>query len=222
MTMIIQEFDLSVAGTLSLAGCVAVLTGEDHPLLGVVLAVLVGAAAGALQGGIMIWLRLRSVGVTLGGLLSLIGLSYVVSGNQSVSYSRLDVAMMVNHPLFGVLSLRSLCALAIYAVAAFAMARTRVGRDIMAAGSDRRAAMTAGVGVAGIIVGVFAVSGTLAAVAGALLSYGLAGASRSDFRMFSFQRPRRPSSGGSRCREAKGRQSVSLVASLCCALSDPG
>ena len=177
LSMIIREFDLSVGGMLSLAGCIAVLTGADYPALGVTLAVLCGLAWGLFQGGIMVWLRLGSIGVTLGGLLTLGGLAYVVTGNLSISYPRMDVAMAVNHPVLGVLSLRSLVALAAFLVAAFFMARTRVGRDVYATGSDRRAAMVAGVRTSLILPAVFACSGMLAALAGALLSYSLAAAS---------------------------------------------
>jgi hypothetical protein len=70
LSMIIREFDLSVGGMLSLSGCVAVLSGADYPALGVALAVLCGLAWGLFQGGVMVWLRLGSIGVTLGGLLT--------------------------------------------------------------------------------------------------------------------------------------------------------
>ena len=45
---------------------------------------------------------------------------------------------------------------------------TRLGRDIIAIGSDRSAAITAGVGVDGLIVGIFAFSGLCAALSGVL------------------------------------------------------
>ena len=169
LSMIIREIDLSVGGMLSLAGCIAVLTGGEYPIVGVALAVLFGLVWGLFQGAIMTSLRLGSIGVTLGGLLTLGGLAYVVTGNLSISYPRMDVAMAVNHPLLGVLSLRSLIALAAFLVAAFVMARTRVGRDVYATGSDRRAAMVAGVRTSAIVLGVFACSGMLAALGGALL-----------------------------------------------------
>ena len=177
LSMIIREIDLSVAGMMSLSGCVAVLTGADHPELGVALAVLLGMGWGLFQGAIMVWLRLGSIGVTLGGLLTLGGLAYVVTGNLSISYPRMDVALAVNHPILQIFSLRSLIALAAFLAAAFVMARTRIGRDIYATGSDRRAAMVAGVSTSAIIPAVFACSGMLAALAGSLLSYSLAAAS---------------------------------------------
>jgi ribose/xylose/arabinose/galactoside ABC-type transport system permease subunit len=177
LSMIIREFDLSVGGMLSFSGCIAVLTGVHYPALGVVLAVLVGCAWGLFQGTVMVWLRLGSIGVTLGGLLTLGGLAYVVTGNLSISYPRMDVAMGVNQPVLQLFSPRSLITLAAFFVAAFFLARTRIGRDVYATGSDRRAAMVAGVRTSWIIPAVFACSGMLAALGGSLLSYGLAAAS---------------------------------------------
>jgi ribose/xylose/arabinose/galactoside ABC-type transport system permease subunit len=177
LSMIIREFDLSVGGMVSLSGCIAVLTGARYPELGVAFAVLFGLIWGLFQGSIMVWLRLGSIGVTLGGLLTLGGLAYVVTGNLSISYPRLDIAMAVNHPVLQIWSLRSLVALAAFLTAAFFMAHTRVGRDIYATGSDRRAAMVAGVQTNFIVPAVFACSGMLAALGGSLLSYSLAAAS---------------------------------------------
>lgn len=177
LSMIIREFDLSVGGMLSLAGCLAVMTGANEPGVGIALAVTVGCIAGLLQGSIMVGLGLSSVGVTLGGLLTLSGLTYVLTENTTISYARMDVALLVNDPVLGVFSLRSAVAIAAFAIAAFVMARTRVGRDVIATGSDRRAARVAGVPVDHIIIGVFAVSGMLTALAGSLLSYSLAAAS---------------------------------------------
>jgi ribose/xylose/arabinose/galactoside ABC-type transport system permease subunit len=177
LSMIIREFDLSVGGMLSLAGCLAVMTGANEPGVGIALAVTVGCIAGLLQGSIMVGLGLSSVGVTLGGLLTLSGLTYVLTENTTISYARMDVALLVNDPVLGVFSLRSAVAIAAFAIAAFVMARSRVGRVVIATGSDRRAARVAGVQVDHIIIGVFAVSGMLTALAGSLLSYSLAAAS---------------------------------------------
>lgn len=177
LSMIVREFDLSVGGMLSLAGCLAVMAGANEPALGIALALAVGCIAGLLQGGIMVGLGLSSVGVTLGGLLTLGGLTYVLTENTTISYPRMDVALLVNEPVLGIFSLRSAVAILAFAVAAFVMARTRIGRDVTATGSDRRAALVAGVRVDRILIGVFAVSGTLTALAGSLLSYSLAAAS---------------------------------------------
>lgn len=177
MTMIAREFDLSIVGMMSLAGCIAVMTGGTYPLLGLALAVAAGCFSGVLQGAVMTWLDISSVGVTLGGLLTSGGLAYVLTNNSSIAYPRMDVAMMVNAPIGSVLSIRNIVAIMLFVTAAFVFHWTRIGRDVVATGSNRRAALVAGVGVRSVVMGVFALSGMLAALSGALLSYSLAAAS---------------------------------------------
>jgi ribose/xylose/arabinose/galactoside ABC-type transport system permease subunit len=177
LTMIIREFDLSVIGMFSMAGCIAVLTGAQHPWAGIAFALAAGLAAGIVQGFIIVRLRLGSVGVTLGGLLVLAGGASVLTENRALPYGNMQVALDLAAQLAGVFSIRSLVALALFIAAAVIMAVTRVGRDVVAIGSDRRAAMIAGVNVDAQIVGIFAFSGACAALSGALLSYSLASAS---------------------------------------------
>lgn len=177
LAMVAREFDLSVGGMMSLAGCLAVILGTTHPVLGAGAALLAGVVGGTIQGLIMVRLAISSVGVTLGGLLTLGGITYVLTGNRTIGYPRLDIAMLVNAPIADVFSVRNLVAIAAFVLAAAAFARTRLGRDLVATGSDRRAARVAGVPVDAMIIGTFAISGLLSALSGALLSYSLAAAS---------------------------------------------
>jgi len=177
MTMIAREFDLSIVGMMSLAGCIAVMTGGTYPLLGITLAIAIGGLAGTVQGLIMVRLRIGSIGVTLGGLLTCSGLAYVLTDNTTIAYSRMDIAMLVNESIGGIFSIRNGIAILLFVVVAFAFSWTRIGRDIIATGSNRRAASTAGVSVDRFIIGVFVFSGMLTALSGGLLSYGLAAAS---------------------------------------------
>jgi ribose/xylose/arabinose/galactoside ABC-type transport system permease subunit len=177
LTMMIREFDLSVVGMYGMAGCVAVLTGTHNPWLGLSLALSIGLAAGVVQGFIIVRLHLSSVGVTLGGLLVFVGIAFVLTESRSLPYDNLGVALLLNERIGGIFSLRSLVPIMFFAVAAVIFAWTRLGRDIIAIGSDRRAAITTGVKVDTLIIGIFAVSGLCAALSGALLSYSLASAS---------------------------------------------
>jgi ribose/xylose/arabinose/galactoside ABC-type transport system permease subunit len=172
-----REFDLSVVGVFSVAGCIAVLTGGNNPWLGLAIALAVGVACGLVQGCLIVWLRLGSIGVTLGGMLVTSGIAYVISENRTLPYDNMPVAMTLTQPIAAVFSIRSLLTLAAFIVAALAIGVTRIGRDIIAIGSARRAAMTAGVNVDGIIVGVFVFSAAAAALDGVLVAYSLASAS---------------------------------------------
>lgn len=177
ITMIMREFDLSVAGVFGMAGCIAVLTGVEYPALGVLAAVTIGVGSGIGQGLLIEKLRLASIGVTLGGLLVSIGASHVLTQGVTLAYGNLNVATAMGHIYFGVFSIRSLFALGLFAAAAVVVSHTRIGRDIIASGSDRMAARIAGVPVEPLVIGAFAFSGACAAFSGALLSYSLASAS---------------------------------------------
>jgi len=177
LSVLIREFDLSVAGIVGLAGCIAVMTGVQNPWLGLILGVGAGVVSGTLQGLIMTRLGLSSVGVTLGGLLTLQGITYVLTANQTISYPNMAVALALNEPIASLLSARSAVALAVFVLAALVMTYTHVGRDIIATGSDRRASRIAGLNTDRVVIGVFAASGASAALAGVLLSYSLGAAS---------------------------------------------
>jgi ribose/xylose/arabinose/galactoside ABC-type transport system permease subunit len=177
LSMLVREFDLSVAGIVGLAGCVAVMTGAANPWLGAFLGVGTGVASGALQGLIMTRLGLSSVGVTLGGLLTLQGITYVLTENKTIGYPNLAVALKLNEPIANLVSVRSVVAIMVFVLAALVMTWTRIGRDVIATGSDRRASRIAGLNTERIIIGVFAASGASAALAGVLLSYSLGAAS---------------------------------------------
>jgi ribose transport system permease protein len=177
LTILARNFDLSVAGVVGLAGCVAVLLGGSHPLLGLIAAVAVGAAFGLVQGAIIVRLNLSSIGVTLGGLLTATGLAYVATGNQEVRLARPDIPALMDGALVGPMSLRFLVALAMFAVAAIVVSRTRAGRDLLAAGSDPKAALVAGVPVGAVVIAAFMLAGICSALGGALLSFSLAAAS---------------------------------------------
>ena len=177
LSILIREFDLSVAGIVGLAGCIAVMTGAANPWLGLVLGVGAGLLSGVLQGIIMTRLNLSSVGVTLGGLLTLQGLTYVLTDNKTIGYPDISVALELNAPIGGLISVRSAVCLAVFVLAALVMTYTHIGRDVVATGSDRRAARIAGLNTDRVVIGVFAASGVSSALAGVLLSYSLSAAS---------------------------------------------
>lgn len=179
LTMLMREFDLSVAGMMGLGGCIAVLAGNESAALGLAAALAVGVAGGLIQAWLMVRLKLGSVPVTLGGLLTFVGAAYVVTGNRSIPFDNMEMAIAINAPLFGFISVRALVVIALFVLAALVVQFTRVGRDLIATGSDRHGALIAGVNPDRIQLGVFACSGALAALAGAMLSFGLSSASPS-------------------------------------------
>jgi L-arabinose transport system permease protein len=176
ITMIAGEFDLSVVGTYALGGMIAVETGQSSGLLGVAAAVGVGAAIGAVQGGLIAKLKIPSLPVTLATYIALLGLTSALSGGLSKTYSNPGATLWVDQTVNTVFSPRSLITLAAFVVAALVLGLTKIGRELRALGGDRRASRVAGVRVDRNLVGLFTVSATLAALGGALLSYSYASA----------------------------------------------
>ena len=177
ITIIAGEFDLSVSSLYLFGGMVAVLTGGGSPILGIAAALGAAIVVGLVQGGLIAGFRLNSMPVTLGGYLTVLGITYILGHNKSVLYDNFTVGLRLDEPVLQIFSIRSLVSVGIFVVAALILRYLRVGRDIRAIGGDRRAARVAGVPVDRLLVGVFVVSALGAALAGALLSYSLATAS---------------------------------------------
>jgi len=176
LTMIAGEFDLSVVGTYALGGMLAVQLGAKSPVLGVLAALGAGAAVGLVQGALIARLRIASMPVTLATYIALLGLTYTMSGGLSKSYPNSAATLWVDQSLGGVFSPRSLLTLTAFLIAAAVLGFTKLGRELRAIGSDRRASRVAGVRVDRRLIAVFTISGVLAALGGALLSYSYASA----------------------------------------------
>ena len=174
VTMIAGEFDLSVVGTYALGGMIAVRAGQSSAILGVVPAVAAGAAIGAVQGSVIARLRIPSLPVTLAIYIALLGLTSAMSGGLSVTYTNTGATLWIDRRLASIFSTPSLVTLAGFVIAAAIFGGTRLGREVRAIGGDRRASRVAGVRVERTLVGLFTVSGTLAALGGALYSYSYA------------------------------------------------
>lgn len=176
LVMMAGHFDLSVAAMFGFGGIVAVLTGTDAWQLGLAAAVGSGIVSGVILGTIIVKLRMPSLPVTLGGMVTLTGLSYVLTSSKSVSFSNYDIGIKLSEPIAEVFSYRSITALVCFLVAAVVLRYTRLGRDLYAVGGNARAARSAGLKVGAITIGVLAVSGALTALSGGMVAYTLAAA----------------------------------------------
>jgi ribose/xylose/arabinose/galactoside ABC-type transport system permease subunit len=174
--MIASQFDLSTLGMFALGGMLAVKTGGDSAIVGVLIAAGVGAVAGFVQGSIVARLRLNSMSVTLGGYLVLLGLTQALGDNQSVPYANVNLGIDLDKPIAEILSWHSIIVLAFFLLVGLILLYTRIGRDIRAIGGDERASRVAAVRVDATLIGVFVASGMLAGIAGALNSFSLASA----------------------------------------------
>lgn len=181
MTMVIITggIDLSVGSLIALS---AVTTSTLIARMGgaeaSVGAMLAGAAAGILlcgvvglfSGAMVAKFRMPPFIATLGMMLVASGVAYIVSGGESI-YQIPDGFVWLGRgaALFGIPNAVVLMVL-LYVVAYVVMSRMTLGRYVYAVGGNEEAARLSGVGVAWVLLFVYAISGIMAGLGGVVLA----------------------------------------------------
>lgn len=180
LLMISGEFDLSVGALVAAGGYLFALSTKDggSPLVGVLLALLIPAILGALNGLILIWTRIPSFIVTLGTQSIYRGAVWILSGGMMVQtlekltvYNAFNGRLDVVNDLFQGANFRTamLWLIGLVLVCQYLLTRTRYGNHVFATGGNPGAAKTQGVNVRMVKVVNFAISGALAGFTGILL-----------------------------------------------------
>ena len=185
-----RGIDLSVGAILALVGMVVfdLALIFDVPGYAIIpLALLVGIGAGALNGVLIVKLRLQPFIATLATLATYRGAVYAISGRQLVpglttmpirdpwitgleSYYDLGglfgLSKFIGMPWF---PLSFFVMFALFAILQVVLLMTRFGRDVLAVGGNHEASRLAGINTGRVIVAAYAISGFCAAVAALLL-----------------------------------------------------
>jgi rhamnose transport system permease protein len=173
LVIIAAEIDLSVASVLALSSALmASLWNSGLPLeLIMPICLAAGALCGAFNGLLVTRLGLPSLAVTIGTLALFRGLAYVIIGDESVT----DFPTTWTDRAFGNFAGTAIPnTIVLFAVLALAFGvvlhATPFGRAIYAIGSNEEAAYFSGLRVKRIRFWLFVVSGTIAALAGIVIS----------------------------------------------------
>lgn len=173
VTIIAGEFDLSVGSVAGVCGVIAVkLVSAGFGLVPcIAVTVVIALAFGMLQGLVIGWLRISSLVFTVGTLVGVRGLAYMLSNEKTVvlPFDKLTYADAVQTQI-GVLSPFSLTTTAIFIVVGLLLAYSRYGREIYAIGGGRSEAIGAGTSALRPLVVAFGLSAALAGFSGAMLS----------------------------------------------------
>jgi ribose transport system permease protein len=149
-----------IAAQLSDLGIVPALTGG----------VAVGLALGLFNGIVIAKLRLMPFIVTLCTFIGARGIALVVSGRETVSISYdSGFDQLANDSLLGV-PVPALIAGLAFVLGALVLRYSRFGRAVLAVGGNEEAARLMGLRVDRVKIGVYALSGALAGLAGVLLA----------------------------------------------------
>ncbi len=178
MTFVILtgNIDLSVGSVVALCGMlVAVLLAGGMPILpALVITILTGAVAGAIIGLITALAEVPSFIVSLAGLVSFRGITFLLTDGVPVSglppsFGTISSTMIPVLPGLQVSSMGLI--FIVLCVAAGALLRLTVfGESVYATGGNAEAARLSGLPTTRILVLVFTVSGVMSALAGILLT----------------------------------------------------
>lgn len=169
VTIIAGELDLSIGSAAAVSGILAVTWAGLGLVPSVLLVTLVGAGFGAIHGYAIHRLRIASIVFTLGTLIALRGVAFVISNEDTVVVPDLDIAKVVKHQLW-IFSPFSLITIAVLVATAVFLRYSRWGRELFAIGGGRAEAVAAGVPLGRPLVITFMMSGAMAGLTGALTS----------------------------------------------------
>jgi ribose transport system permease protein len=165
-------FDLSVGSTVALAGCIAAMMIVKFGVaVGVLAGIAAGGAVGLANGMIIAKLGVNPFITTLGTMVLVRGVVYLITGGAPVGDEGLPAAFIAfgSTRFLGIHYLVWVPAFLLL-VLSWALQATPYGRRIYATGGNREAAYLSGVPVDRIIASTYAWCGALAGIAGVMLA----------------------------------------------------
>lgn len=133
-------------------------------------ALALGALLGGINGAVIVRSGVHSFIVTLASMSIFFGVMIYLSKAQAFNGLPVDVAMFGRMKVFGPVSVLLVTTLAVGAGLLVLYRFTRLGREILAAGANPRAAELSGVPVGRTVIACHMLAGALAALAGLMLT----------------------------------------------------
>ncbi|OXM57010.1 ATPase [Amycolatopsis thailandensis] len=162
-----EGVDLSVGAVMALSAAIIPLYLGAGTLPAVAIALVAGLAAGTLNGVLVARIGIQPIVATLALLVGGRGLALVLADGQLVQLHDPDFLALGTGEVLGI-PVSVLIAAVLAVLMAALVGKTTFGRRLVAIGGNRRASVLAGLPVNRVLVGVYAICGLLAALAGVL------------------------------------------------------
>jgi rhamnose transport system permease protein len=171
LVILVRGIDLSIAANLALCGMLAAVLDRAWPGAGVAPVLALTLVSGAMLGafnGLLVWkLRLPPIVVTLGTMSIYRGSIYLLSKGAWVNENEMSRGFLAFPRIeFLGLTLLSWLALVVAAAFMFALRRSRVARDLYAAGGNPEAANYSGIDAGRMQFIAYTLCGAIAGVCG--------------------------------------------------------
>jgi ribose transport system permease protein len=165
-------FDLSVGSTVALAGCIAAMVIMKFGVaVGVLAGIAAGGAVGLANGVIIAKLGVNPFITTLGTMVLVRGVVYLITGGAPVGDEGLPAVFIAfgSARIFGIHYLVWVPAFLLL-ILSWVLQATPYGQRVYATGGNREAAYLSGVPVERIIASTYAWCGAMAGIAGVMLA----------------------------------------------------
>lgn len=171
LVVLTAGIDLSVGAVMRTAQLASIYTiGETSVVITFLVALLVGAFIGALNGLIIVIGRLEPFIVTLGMWTILDGLALLITNGQGIAVTAPDAFTAVGSGFLGPVPHPVIITIFIIAVIAVLLHKSAFGRKIYSVGDNEVASYYSGININAIKISVFVISGILAALTGFILA----------------------------------------------------
>lgn len=173
IVIILGALDISVgsiAGLTSVSSAM-IFTAAGSAALGVLGAIIIGVVCGLINGCIIVFGRVNPVIATLATLAAFMGAAQLISDGRAQGYTGADpfFVFLARGAILGIPTL--IWVLIVVALLAYIVLRfTSIGRNIYAVGGNNIAARLAGININRYVIGVYMVTGAVAAIAGILIT----------------------------------------------------
>lgn len=162
-----EGVDLSVGSVMAMSAALIPLYLGYGAVLAILVCLGVGLVIGCFNGFLVAYVGIQPIVATLAILVGGRGLALVLAHGQLVDVRDPDFLYLGSGDLLG-LPVVVVIAAVLAVVVWWVVGRTTFGRRLVAIGDNRTASTLAGLPVRRVLVGVYAISGVLAAVAGVL------------------------------------------------------
>ena len=169
--LIIGEIDLTVGSVVGASGVAVVMLIESGvPLFwAVLLALLLGAVIGLINGAIIAFTGMPSFIVTLSMMGTIRGVAYYITDGRSLACTN-DLFNSIGNGYFLGVPIPIYVVALVMVIISVILYRTRFGRRMYAIGGNSTAAKFTGIRIRNLKIRVYMISGTLSALAGILLA----------------------------------------------------
>lgn len=169
--ILVAGIDLSVGAVLALTGMLVslLLSTGMNPILAVAITLVAGAFLGFVNGFISTKFKVPAFIATLAMMVSARGLAFLTTDGEPV-YGLPDSFTALGGNVFGRIPLTAIIWIVLTVLAIIVLKYTTFGRKIYAVGGNAESARLSGIPVEKYITWCFIIAGTLAGVAGILMS----------------------------------------------------